>query len=155
MAETIKLTGEVIEWNAESIEEETIDPSEQEAYEAKGWNVIRVGEHTLAYRFTQFADGTIQLQPKSSMQGRAASAGGHTNFGYAGYFKAFVYLNGKRKTLVDFWELFPNQGHHYAAQQDKPETERRIAEVIAGLAGNDVVQVKGGYSFAAARPTQH
>jgi len=138
-----------------SNEEFSIAPGERETYEEKGFMVVDVGRHPMVIRFTEFADGTVQLQPKSSMQGRAASAGAHANYGYAGYFKGFVYLGGKRKTLVDFWELFPNEGHHFATQGDKPATERRIAEVIAELVGTGVVKVKGGYSFLAARKGAH
>lgn len=155
MAERIRLTGEVVGRDDVSNEEHAISPEERDAYEEKGFMVVDVGGHTMAIRFTEFADGTIQILPKSSMQGRAASVGGHTNFGYAGYFKGFVYLGGKRKALVDFWELFPNEGHHFATQGDKPDTQRRIAETIAELEGTDVVKVKGGYSFMAARKAAH
>ena len=155
MTEKITLTGEVVGWDDVSNEEFSIAPEERETYEERGFTVVDVGGHTMAIRFTEFADGTIQIQPKSSMQGRAASAGGHTNYGYAGYFKGFVYLGGKRKALVDFWELFPNEEHHFAAQGDKPATEGRIAEAIAELEGTDVVKVKGGYSFMDARKAAH
>ena len=81
------------------------------------------------------------------MMGRMAATGGHANWGYSGYFKGYVYLKGQRKRLADFWKLFPNKEHHYAAQQNKAEAEAAIRAVIEQRARTIVHKVKGGYAF--------
>jgi hypothetical protein len=93
------------------------------------------------------SDGDITLQPKSDMQGRAASLGGHTNYGLSGYWKGYVYLKGRRRRLVDWYKLFPESQHHFAAQQDARAAVQRITDVIQGKAGAGVTKVMGGYAF--------
>lgn len=153
MTTMIRLTGRVIGWDEEEdSDEHSITASETESYEAKGYLVCEIADKILAMKSIPFEDGIIQLQPKSDMLGRFASSDGHTNYGYSGYFKAYVYLKGKRKALVDFWSLFPGDGHHYSAQQDKAEVEGRIRVVIEARAGTDVIKVARGYAFD---PTAH
>lgn len=144
----IRLSGEIMEWDQPLTEEKTITASEIEAYEAQGWIVTGSQESILAIRFiTPPPDGTVQIQPKSDMMGRYASAGRHTNYGYSGYFRAYVYLDGKRKNLLDFWTLFPNQEHHFDQQGHKSHAIETIRRVIAERAGTEVVQVPRGYAF--------
>jgi hypothetical protein len=148
MVAAIRLTGRVIGWDAEEdSDEQVIDTSQIQLYEARGYAVYEVAGKTYAAKSKPFEDGGIQLQPKSDMMGRFASGGGHTNYGYSGYFKAYVYLKGKRKALVDFWTLFPGNAHHYSAQQEKPKVEARIRTEIEGRAGTNVVKVARGYAF--------
>lgn len=155
----IRLTGQVLDWDHVGMEQVGIQPEQAAEYEARGYFILEVGGHTLACREQSPDDGDIQIQPKSDMYGRISSAGGHTNMGYSGYFKGFVYLGGKRKTLVDWWTLFPAGEHHYAAQQDKPQTEEAIRAIVSARSGMEVVKVKGGYAFDAdahaARLTQN
>lgn len=144
---SIILTGRTIDWDDIEHEQIQIEPHQARAMRKQGFEVGEVGGMTLAYRELRPEDGTVTLQPKSSFLGRVASAGGHTNFGYAGYFKALVFLGGKRNRLVDFWRLFDAQGHHFPAQQDKNAVARSIEEKIAAWKGKPVVKVKGGYAF--------
>lgn len=146
MFEPIVLTGEVLEWNELRVEEHAITASEVPAYERNGFSIARVGG-LLAFKTLDPLDGDITIQPKSDLAGREASIGGHANFGYSGYFRGYVFLRGKRKRLVDFYGLFGNQEHHYAAQYLKADAERSIREKIAALAGRQVSKVKGGYAF--------
>ncbi|MER8783333.1 hypothetical protein NKH60_19150 [Mesorhizobium sp. M1006] len=145
----IKLTGRVVDWDHEEYDEVAIKPEEAGDFEANGYFVVTVGSSILAIRAAKPNDGDIKIQPKSDMHGRFASAGGHTNYGFSGYFKGFVYLAGKRKALVDWWTLFPGKEHHYAAQQDRGKAEAAIREIIETRAGNEVAKVKGGYAFDA------
>ncbi|WIW50346.1 hypothetical protein ML401_34880 (plasmid) [Bradyrhizobium sp. 62B] len=147
--DSIRLNGQVVNWDAENTEEISMSPDGIELYESQAYAVIEIAGQTIAFRSLPFEDGTIQIQPKSDMMGRTATAGGHANFGYSGYFKGYVYLDGKRKRLVDFWSLFPNGEHHYEAQKDKFATEAAIRAVIGQRAGTSVSKVKGGYAFDA------
>ncbi|MGN8118079.1 hypothetical protein [Labrys sp. 22185] len=147
MTDTIRLNGQVVEWDDRNDQECMIEENELEAYQGEGWIVAPFGDKHLAVRFGTFADGTIQLQQKSDMMGRMAAQGGHTNLGYSGYFKGYVYLDGKRKRLVDWWALFPGQEHHFPRQMDARRTVHAIRLIVEALAGTDVVKVKGGYAF--------
>jgi hypothetical protein len=109
--------------------------------------VVTIGEDLIATRTDTPPDGTLTIQPQLDESGRMARSGGNTNYGYSGYFRAYVYLGGQRKRLVNFWTLFPDRGHAYAAQQLKSEAEAAIREKIASLAGTQVRKVKGGYAF--------
>ena len=105
---TIRLTGRVVGWDEEGdFDERTIAASETETYEANGYLVCEIAGKPYAMKSIPFEDGTIQLQPESDMLGRFASSEVHANYGYSGYFKAYVYLEGKRKALVDFWSFLP------------------------------------------------
>jgi hypothetical protein len=148
MIATIRLTGRVIGWDdEEDFDECMIEESEVDKYKAHGYVVLEVAGKSYATRAKPFEDGIVQLQPKLDMIGRIALAGRHANYGYSGYFKAYVYLNGKRKSLVDFWTLFPGDGHHYETQQEKPKVEARIKAVIEARTGTNVVKVARGYAF--------
>lgn len=94
-----------------------------------------------------FADGDIQIQPRLDMYGRFAASGGHTNYGFSGFFRGYVTHNGKRRRLVDWYALFPNNEHHYASQLAKPDARDAIVARVEILSGTYVVKVKGGYAF--------
>ncbi|GLS32507.1 hypothetical protein SAMN04488498_12232 [Mesorhizobium albiziae] len=143
----IRLTGRVIDWDQEDYDEVTIEPAEAAEFESKGYMVATIQGHTWAFRKQPPNDGDIQIQPKSDIFGRLAAARGHTNYGFSGYFKGFVYLAGKRRKLVDWWTLFPGKEHQYASQQEKSKTEAAIRTIIETRAETEVVKVKGGYSF--------
>lgn len=144
---SIILTGETIEWDQVNQEEVTIDPSQADTMRKRGYEIAEAGEVIFAFRPLDPEDGTVTLQPKSSFPGRVASEGGHTNYGYSGYFKGLVFVSGKRKRLVDFWRLFENQEHHFAAQQDKRVVAAAISKKIRTLQATPVIKVKGGYAF--------
>jgi hypothetical protein len=92
-------------------------------------------------------DGDIQLQAVLDSEGKWAIAGGHSNYGYSGYFRGYVWLDGARKRLVDWWTLFPGKEHHYATQGDKRKAAEAIQARIDILSGTAVQKVKGGYAF--------
>ena len=144
---SIKLTGRVLDWDHEEFENITISPDQVSDYEGRGYFTMEVVGNIISCREIAPCDGDIQIQLKSGMYGRFASSGGHTNMGYSGYCKGFVYLGGKRKALVDWWMLFPNKEHHYAAQQDKSQAEQIIRSAIERLAGQQVTRVPRGYAF--------
>lgn len=146
-AKEIVLTGQVLDWNEEPYEENAIEASEADAYERDGFSVVEIGGKLLATKALSPDDGTLTIQPKSSFLGRFAASGGHLNYGLSGYFRAYVFLKGERKRLVDFYALFLKQEHHYAAQQAKPTAEAAIRKRISELAGMAVAKVKGGYAF--------
>lgn len=143
----IKLNGRVIDWDHPAVGMRGIEESEIEKYEAQGETVTDFAGKWYVLVDDVPEDGTIQLQPKSDERGRLFSAGGHTNYGISGYFKGFVLLAGKRKVLTNFWALFPNQEHHFVAQQDKLKTFELIAERVAQLEGTVVAKVKGGFEI--------
>jgi hypothetical protein len=144
---SIRLTGQVVDWDAYNTAEFGIIADECAAYRARGYEILQVAGKTIAFKTRPFDDGTVQIQSKSDMMGRIDAAGGHANWGYSGYFRGYVHLGGKRKKLANFWKLFPNGEHRYAAQQDKPTAEAAIREAIGRRAGSMVVKVKGGYAF--------
>jgi hypothetical protein len=146
MADEVRLTGHVRDWDDDAdADMETIRPEQAQEYEANGYTVETLGDRTMALRFREPDDGDIQIQPKLDMYGRDAVAHGNTNFGYSGYFRGYVYVGGKRRRLVGWWTLFPNEGHHYSSQGDKPSAEVAIRARIEALTGSAVVKVKGGY----------
>ena len=147
MPQTVTLTGEVIspdELNASLIE---VGTEEAAAAEARGEGVIELqGKH---YRsvIEPWPDGTIELNPRLDSMGRLAVAGGHTNAGYSGYFKAYLHVDGTRRVLKDFWRLFPNNEHHYARQADKTNVEAMIREKIAAMKGLLSTKVERGWAL--------
>lgn len=145
--EAITLTGDVLDWNEENFEEHVIAESQIGAFERDGYLVMEIGGDILATRAETPPDGTVTIQPKSDEKGRMAASGGHTNLGYSGYFRGYVFLGGRRKTLVDFWTLFEKEEHHYTTQYLKAEAVTVIRQKIAGLAGAQVHRTKGGYAL--------
>jgi hypothetical protein len=145
--EAITLTGIVLDWNEELTEECAIAEAQKAQFERNGYMVVTIGRDLLAIRSEAPPDGTLTIQPKSDELGRVARSGGNANYGYSGYFRAYVYLGGQRKRLVNFWTLFPDRSHAYAAQQLKAAAEASIREKIASLAGTQVRKAKGGYAF--------
>ena len=144
---TIRLTGHVLDWDEQPEETEIIREEDRAEYEAKGYFVIAGKDGVYTTRLLSPADGDITIQSKTDMHGRMAMEGGHTNWGYSGYFRGYVYLKGERKNLVDFWAMFPNNEHRYAAQHDKARAEEAIRTLIELLGGTNVVKVIRGYAF--------
>lgn len=92
-------------------------------------------------------DGDIILQAKLDEHGRIAVLGRHANFGYSGYFKGYVALDGKRKNIVDWWTLFPLDEHHYQMQGEKRAAIERIRERVSREKGKAVTKVYRGFAF--------
>lgn len=147
---TVRISGLVVDWDEINEDSILIQPDEITSYESGGYTVVQTQGSLVACRIRPFDDGVVQIQPKSDMKGRVASAGGHLNYGLSGYFKGFVYLGGRRKALVDWWEIFPNKEHHFISQQDKAAARLRISSIVGSWSGKDVVKVSRGYAFAPA-----
>jgi hypothetical protein len=92
-------------------------------------------------------DGTVQLQPRRDMFGRAALGKDPSNFGFGGYFKFFIFVDGKRRRLTNGWRLFPNKEHHLKKQQDKPDVVAHITAVIDKFKGRQVNKVSQGWEI--------
>lgn len=95
----------------------------------------------------EFDDGTVQIMPRTDMFGRAAIDGDHSNYGYSGYYKFFVFVDGKRRRLTNAWRLFPNNEHHYKRQYEKKDVVAHIAATFAGIEGRAVNKIKGGWEI--------
>jgi len=156
MKTEVKINGEVLDWDdGDDKHIDYFDVPEEEAqnYLSEGYEIFSTSgfgtsEGCVTLRKESlYADGTIQLQPKSDMLGRYSARGGHTNYGYSGYFKPFIYVDGKRRTLKNGWKLFPNKEHHYEKQGDKGSAIENIKSIIASHIGRSVVKVKGGWEI--------
>lgn len=143
----ITITGEVWNWGDNPSDELEISESEVDEYETRGYSIFELQGRRVAVKDLSPDDGDITIQPKSDMLGRFASAGNHYNCGLSGYFKGYVFLQGKRRRLVDFWTLFPDNGHHYASQTAKGGVENAIRAKVASLANHKVFKVAGGFAF--------
>lgn len=144
---TITLTGRVLEWDLMPSDEVVIEEHERDAYEIEGYLVAEIGDAVLAIREERPADGDVTILSRLDARGSMAAAGGHTNYGFSGYFTGYVYLRGERKRLVDFRKLFTSGENQFGAQYQKPEAENAVRSRIEALAGTTVTKVKGGFAF--------
>lgn len=142
---TIALPGEVIEWDESRTDHRQITAAERDEFESRGYVVMELAGQVSATKILPWEDGTIECQPKSTMRARWAIAGRHTNAGYDGYFKLYVWEGGKRRTMVDAWTLFPNNEHHYAKQAEKSDAFERIVAIVSAKKGSLLEKVKGGW----------
>jgi hypothetical protein len=147
----IRLNGNVIQWDHLSVEEKIVSEDEIEALEKDGWMWMEFQGEIIATRNLKVEDGTVQLQQKSDMLGRYAQNGRHTNFGYSGYFKGYVYQGGKRRVIKNWWRLFAEKEHHFAAQKDAHNAVTRIEKIIGALSGVTLRKGEGGYFI----PVEH
>lgn len=146
----VALTGTLYEWNDHPSESRVIDPEEGATYEGKGWIVSYTPISNCpgkisAQRLLPFKDGDIQIQQKSSWLGRESQKGGHANYGYGGYYKGYVWIDGRRQRLLDFWKLFPNQEHHFEQQGLRHQSMDRIRAAVRTHAGHLLTKEKGGW----------
>lgn len=81
-----------------------------------------------------FKRGDVALYCRNDMHGRDAIAGGHTNYGYSGYFRASVF-DGKQWRALKIWDVVPEADRQYASQTEKGEVQARLAAHIEALAG--------------------
>ncbi|WP_412481120.1 hypothetical protein [Azonexus sp. IMCC34839] len=144
---TVSINGQVIEWDATNTEEIVISEVEIDDFEARGYAMLEISGQHRAIKFLPWPDGTIEIQAKSSWLAREFAKCGHTNFGYGGRFKCYLWVAGKRRTLVDFWKLFPNQEHCYEQQAHKAAAIARIESIVAASAGLKAVKTKGGWAL--------
>jgi hypothetical protein len=147
-SETVVLNGRVVEKDhVETDDELSIDPKEAEEYECQGYLVTTIGDLTLAIKLGTVADGTITIESSLDAEGALKAQFGYANLGYSGYFKGFVYVDGRRRRIVNWKAIFPNEENRYAAQQDKRFAKEAIEKEIARRAGTVLTKVKGGYAF--------
>jgi len=150
----VNINGEILDWDEGDFEEEFLEVpnSDVEKLKAEGYvNSKLVYREVKGYTSmrlkTFFKDGTIQLLAKSDWKGRLAANGGHTNYGYSGYFKLYIFVEGKRKTLKNGWMLFPNKEHYYEKQDEKGIVTERIESIVKAHTGRSVLKVKGGWEI--------
>lgn len=146
-AQSITLTGEMLDWGELPTDELTIAPNEVDAYERDGYGVAEIGGHLLAFKSIEPNDGDITIQARLDAGGRSAVSGRNANLGYSGYFAAYVYLGGKRRALVDFRKLFQNDENRYTTQYLKQAAETAVRDRIVSLAGSTVRKVPRGFAF--------
>lgn len=144
-AAEVILNGQVIDWDEPDVDMIEVTKVEAEALEAVGEHVIEIMGKTMHIKTSKPEDGTIQLQPKSDMMGRVASRGGHLNYGLSGYFKAYIWNGGRRRTVTNLFEILPDNLHHFPSQAEKNATFQRVADHLSELIGRSAVKVKGGY----------
>lgn len=144
-AQQSALSGAVVQWEDPNGDELRIEPHDREAYESQGYVVTEFRGVFTAVKFSPWPDGTVECQPKTTMRSRWARAGKHTNAGYDGYFKLYVWVGGKRRNFLDAWKLFPNNEHHYAAQYEKKDAIERIVAIIGNRKGATLEKDKGGW----------
>ena len=100
-----------------------------------------------AEEITRWRDGDVEIRGRLDVAGREAVVGKHCNYGYSGYFVAYIYKQGKRRRLK-IWQLFPSKEHHYRNQGEKFDVARLICDSIAELEGVPVYKVARGWGFA-------
>lgn len=149
LPDSVKLTGETFEKDDPVLDERDIPESEREKYESDGWELTdcfaKPGS-LRAWREIKHKDGDIELHPRLDMFGRSAVAGRHTNYGHSGYFKGYIYVEGRRRKL-NLWQLCPNEEHHYSTQGNRRQAFEAVAEIIRQHVGMPTFKVKGGWAF--------
>ena len=93
-------------------------------------------------------DGDLLLQPKADAAGRMARAGNHTNWGYSGYFLAYLFAEGGARKLLNYQALWPNEENRYPASQERSQTMNRIEASLSHQSGRAALKVKGGWRLA-------
>ncbi len=146
-ATEIILNGQVIDWDDADVEMVEVTKEQADALETAGEPVTEFMGKMMHIKDSKPADGTIQLQPKSDMMGRAAARGGHLNYGLSGYFKAYVWEGGKRRNITNLFEILPENLHHFPSQGEKNVTFQKVADHLSHLSGLAAVKVKGGYAL--------
>jgi hypothetical protein len=107
--------------------------------------VVEIGRNAPGQ--TSYAAGDVTLYSKLDANGRHSVSGGHSNFGYSGYFKASVF-DGKQWRNLKIWDFVPEADRQFATQKDKPTTEAKVIAAIAARAGHAVVWGDRTYELA-------
>ncbi len=84
------------------------------------------------------ASGDLKVFPKLDEEGRMALSGGHTNYGYSGYFSASIF-DGAKWRRFDLRTIVPENESAFAAQMDKPRTIERIRKRVHAASGRQCV----------------
>jgi hypothetical protein len=95
----------------------------------------------------EYRPGDMALRERLDMHGRNAIAGGHSNYGYSGYFKASIF-DGKSWRNLSIWSLLPANGHRYASQGEKGTVRARLVGAIEERMGRVVEYRNKAYRFA-------
>ncbi len=67
-----------------------------------------------------------------------ALSGGHTNYGYSGYFSASIF-DGTKWRRFDLRTIVPRNECAFAAQKNKPEAIARIRQRVRAASGRQCV----------------
>ena len=95
----------------------------------------------------ELREGDILIQFTLDQNGKMAAKGKHTNLGYSGYYKGFLYALGGARVFKGWRELWPYGENRYAAQKDKEETFAAVSKAVTQLAGHRMVKVRGGWQL--------
>jgi len=101
----------------------------------------------------RLAPGDLKVYPQLDEQGRMAARGGHTNFGFSGYFAASIF-DGTKWRRFDLRTVVPEKESGFAAQKDKADAIERIRECVRSASGRQCVwnvpegKVQGRYVAA-------
>jgi hypothetical protein len=76
-----------------------------------------------------FKVGDVAIYPKSDFLGRFSVAGGHTNFGYSGYFRASIF-DGRAWSNFKIWNFISEEDRSYKVQYKLNETKDRVMKRI-------------------------
>jgi len=110
-----------------------IDLEPQDGLETENDLTQLVGEQLAIVR-NKFERGDVALYQRSDTYGRDAIAGGHSNYGYAGYFKASVF-DGKQWRAFKIWDFIPQSDRSYASQRELADVRERLTSLIQARAG--------------------
>lgn len=94
-----------------------------------------------------YEPGDVDLVSRMSARGRRHAAGGHTNMGYAGYFRARVF-DGKRWRNFKIWDFVPKEVRNYDLAGDKGKVAEEITEIIEVRTGKRLTWGDRAYEIA-------
>ena len=93
-----------------------------------------------------FEAGDVGVYENTDSNGRMAIAGGHTNYGYSGYFRASIY-DGKKWRKFKIWDFVSGPDRTFQTRRDMPEVRKRLIEIISAKRGNRVTWADGSYGL--------
>jgi hypothetical protein len=93
-----------------------------------------------------FEAGDVGVYENTDYMGRMAIAGGHTNYGYSGYFRASIY-DGKKWRNFKIWDFVSGPDRTFQTRRDMPEVRKRLVEIISEKRGNRVTWVDRSYAL--------
>jgi hypothetical protein len=136
----LKLTGLVLDLHADVKNRPGVDmvPVSEAP---PGAETVQIAGETLAIvpaKKPDFAAGDIAIYTKSDAAGRFARRGGHTNFGYSGYFGASVF-DGKGWRRLELRDFIPESARNYATQGESGAVRKRLVDAVGALAGRELV----------------
>jgi hypothetical protein len=82
--------------------------------------------------------GDLKAYSQLDAEGRMAARGGHTNFGFSGYFSASIF-DGAKWRLFDLRTIVPENESGFAAQKDKEDAIVRIRKRVQSASGRQCV----------------